>query len=376
MPRKWHASRSNLTLASVAQRFGIPSYEGLESIVAICIAHTAHLLSVLTLFGLTRAIFPSSSTSGLALTAGLLHILSPAGLFLSAPYAESSCAFLSFLGCLLFTKSRASSGTASFAQDILLVLSGVVFGAATTLRSNAILNGLLLLEEALRTLHALTHDLHVTKLRRLISAGLSGLCVGVGFMLPQYIAYVEYCTASGTQPRQWCDRPLPSIYIFVQDHYWYTLPFPLPLAAVNVSRHNGLFRYWTLSNAPLFLLVAPMLVISVVSSVWAFNYKTSPTSKPSKSKKGPPASQVTEADNVYVLRNLAVSQGLLTLFTLTTGHVQIITRIASSCPVWVWFLAMPSGRGASTTLTKNAVTVMALYGIIQGALFSSFLPPA
>lgn len=188
--------------------------------MAVFIAHIAHLLAVLTLFHLTLVIFPRSSTSGFALSAGILHILSPAGLFLSAPYAESSCAFLSFLGSLLFTKSRPQSGTAIITQDILLLLSGVVFGAATALRSNGILNGLLLLEEALRTLHDLTHGLNVTKLRRLIFAGLGGICVGMGFLLPQYIAYIEYCATSHTLSRQWCDRLLPSIYVFVQDHYW------------------------------------------------------------------------------------------------------------------------------------------------------------
>jgi GPI mannosyltransferase 2 len=188
--------------------------------VAICIAHTAHLLSALTLFSLTSALFPSSTSSGFALTAALLHILSPGGLFLSAPYAESSCALLSFLGCLLFTKSRSSSGASSTGHDLLVLAAGVVFGAACTLRSNAILNGLLLLEEALRTLYDLTRGLDLAKVRRLLAAGLGGLCVGVGFLLPQYIAYIEYCTQSDIQPREWCGRTLPSIYTFVQEHYW------------------------------------------------------------------------------------------------------------------------------------------------------------
>lgn len=209
-----------LLTSSVAQYVGIPHYHGLESLVGIFIAHTAHLLSVLTLFSLTVAIFPSSASSGSALTTGLLHILSPAGLFLSAPYAESSCALLSFLGYLLFTKSRPSQGPPTVGHDLLVLAAGVVFGAAATLRSNAILNGLLLLEEALRLLYDLRYGLYVAKIRRLLAAGLGGLCVGVGFLLPQYLAYVEYCAPSDTQPRPWCDRLFPSIYTFVQDHYW------------------------------------------------------------------------------------------------------------------------------------------------------------
>lgn len=211
---------SLLTPSQVAHKAGIPHYAGLESIVAIAIAHTAHLLSSLTLFTLSKALFPGSSSSPFALIAALLHVLSPAGLFLSAPYAESSTALLSFLGCLLFTKSRTSSGTSSASHDVLVLAAGMVFGAAATLRSNAILNGLLLLEEAVRSLYDLTNGFSVARVRRLLASGLGGLFVGIGFLLPQYIAYVEYCTTADIQPREWCGRTLPSIYTFVQDHYW------------------------------------------------------------------------------------------------------------------------------------------------------------
>lgn len=190
----------------------------MESLVAISIAHTAHLLAVLVLFRLTRALFPRQS-SGFALTASLLHIISPAGLFLSAPFAESSCALLTFLGCLLFTKSLSQERPA-FGRDLLVLASGVTFGVATTFRSNAILNGLLLLEEALRTLFSLGHGINLAKTRRLIATGLGGLCVAVGFITPQYIAYSEYCTHPSIDRREWCGRTPPSIYPFVQDHYW------------------------------------------------------------------------------------------------------------------------------------------------------------
>lgn len=95
-----------------------------------------------------------------------------------------------------------------------------MFGAACTVRSNAILNGLLLLEEAVRALYSLTGGLELAKMRRLVSAGIGGLCVGIGFLLPQYVAYTEYCTSSDVPAREWCSRALPSIYTFVQEHYW------------------------------------------------------------------------------------------------------------------------------------------------------------
>ena len=82
-----------------------------------------------------------------------------------------------------------------------LAAAGLTFGIAATFRSNLILNGLLLLEEALRTLYYLRYEFNLIKVRRLIATGLGGLLVGVGFVLPQYIAYREYCAPSSIQSR-------------------------------------------------------------------------------------------------------------------------------------------------------------------------------
>jgi GPI mannosyltransferase 2 len=203
------------------------------------IAHTAHLLSVLALFSLTSAAF-AEPTAWLAFTVASLHILSPAGIFLSAPYAESSCALWSFVGCLLFTKSLGGNRPVSASHDVLVLLSGVFFGIATTFRSNGILNGLLLLEEAFRTLWSMKHGVRVSSFRRLMATGMGGLSVAFGFLLPQYIAYTEYCGNSDIDTRTWCKRTLPSIYTFVQDHYWYVSGF---LSTFNLLTHTGTWAY-------------------------------------------------------------------------------------------------------------------------------------
>jgi phosphatidylinositol glycan class V len=199
---------------------GVNHYEGLEACVGISIAHLAHLLSVLLVYYLSTAVFPRSPPA-FAFIAASLQVISPAGLFLSAPQAESSCAALSFAGCLLFAKSRRDNGQPSLWRDLCLLVSGIMFGMATTVRSNGILNGLLLLEEAFRTLAQLYHNPSFAILRRLIAAGVGGLSVGFGFLLPQYIAYTAYCGSPGNAPRIWCQDTLPSIYSFVQSHYWY-----------------------------------------------------------------------------------------------------------------------------------------------------------
>jgi len=187
--------------------------------MAISITHLSHFLSVFVLFRLTLAVV--SDSVGVALTSAAFHIISPAGLFLSAPYAESSCALLSFFGTLLFVKSLGPKEDSSTAKDSLVLLSGISFGIATTFRSNGILNGLLMFTEAIRiSVELFAHGPRVASARRLVATGLGGLAVGFGFLLPQYIAYTQFCGDAATS-RTWCERTVPSIYTFVQDHYWY-----------------------------------------------------------------------------------------------------------------------------------------------------------
>ncbi|EPE27038.1 hypothetical protein GLAREA_02952 [Glarea lozoyensis ATCC 20868] len=343
----WGFTRLIKLIANGIVLLGIPRYDTLEVVVAIFIAHLSHLVSTLLLFKLTIAIFPARNVR-FGLVAAVLHILSPAGLFLSAPYAESSCAMLSFAGSLLFVQSSTAGRPASVGHDALILLSGIAFGIATTFRSNGILNGLLLLEEASKIIWNLQYSFNFASIRRLVFTGMGGLFVASGFILPQYIAYTEYCLESNvSSTRPWCGNVLPSIYTFVQDYYW------------NV----GPFRYWTTSNIPLFLIAAPMFAFLVKSSIWTFTSTQSLVFKETNSSMSP------------TLRNMAISQLLLALLTLTTAHVQIISRISSSFPVWVWY-------GVSLVEKKDgglgsvAVRYMVMYAIIQGGLFASFLPPA
>jgi len=345
--------------------------------VGILIAHTSHLLSVLVLYHLTLAIFPGKDSTRLGLITALLHVISPAGLFLSAPFAESSCALLGFLGCLLFTKSLSINGQTTLRQDLLVLLSGISFGIATTFRSNGILSGLLLLEEAFRVLVGVRDTFQFSTVRRLISTGLGGVFVSVGFLLPQYIAYKEYCMdAENPIVRPWCTKSLPSIYTFVQDHYWYVNTAPSSYHVVyNCYRNVGLFRYWTLSNLPLFLLATPMMVLMVISGRWAVTYEANKQTADDAAVGKTSFKDIMPSQSSRIIRNMGISQLLLALLTATTAHVQIITRISSAYPVSLWYLAA-SSRSGKGGLMKNAMRCMVIYAIVHGGLFSSFLPPA
>ncbi|EMR82639.1 putative gpi mannosyltransferase 2 protein [Botrytis cinerea BcDW1] len=305
---------------------------------------------------------PHRQVERFALVTALLHIISPAGIFLSAPYAESSTALLTFLGAFIFAKSfESGESNRTLGHDLLILISGVVFGLATTFRSNALLNGLLLLEEAFRILLSLSNGFNIFAVRRLIITGLGGMCVGIGFLTPQYIAYQEYCGVTDiVNPRIWCSNTLPSIYAFVQAFYW----------------NNGPFKYWTVSNIPLFLLAMPMMVILGISGNEVLrdsHFQQIPVTP--RKDVDPPVNGIRQGHKVQIVRNLALSQLLLTVYTLISGHVQIITRISSSSPVYLWYMAASVGRGKGPTVTMVG-RFMIIYAGIQSGLFSSFLPPA
>ncbi|KAK4103250.1 glycosyltransferase family 76 protein [Parathielavia hyrcaniae] len=325
--------------SSVSDEGAVP-----EALAGILIANTAHLLSALVLYRLGQVIWRDQT---LSLVAAVLHIISPAGLFLSAPYAESSFALLSFSGYLLFGLSCRSEQRPVF-RDLYTVSSGILFGLATAFRSNGILNGIPFAWEVLRHLPRLSQRPPDT-LRRLLALGVGGFSVAAGSAGPQAVAYSRFCSGtSGVPLRPWCQGYVPSIYTFVQQHYW------------NV----GFLRYWTLSNLPLFLLATPMLLILLKSGVEQLSGRPRPAAdKPAES-----------ARLLSLVQSAAVAQILLAVLALTSYHVQIITRISTGYPVWCWWAAASLIRGDK--MGTRILMFMVIYASIQGALFTSFLPPA
>lgn len=115
-----------------------------------------------------------------------------------------------------------------------------------------------------------------------------------------------------------------------------------------------------------------MFAIMTLSGFWAL--RGSPLEEDETTTGGAKGKETTEAKGSQVLRNLAVVQLLLAVYTLTTAHAQIINRISSSSPVWLWFLAV--GFANRKPLARNFVVFMVIYAVVQGGLFASFLPPA
>lgn len=188
-------------------------------VIAIAISHASHLVAALALYRLTVLI--SSNNVKLAFVAAALHIVSPAGVFLSAPYNESPFAGLSFVGNLLFAVGLKSRDH-RWKRDFSLIASGCFFGLATLFRSNGLTSGLLFAVEAVNSLLAFADHRSVSTLLSLGAPIVGGLCVAAGSVVPQTMAWMRYCSASVEgDVRPWCLKTIPSIYTFVQDYYWY-----------------------------------------------------------------------------------------------------------------------------------------------------------
>lgn len=335
------------------------------------IANISHLLSVLVLYRLAKILTPPSKDASIPFVAATLHIISPAGLFLSAPYAESLFSLLQFSAILLYcwnTPGLSSTGSVSdhtsqrhLLHDLCLILSGFLFAIAATVRGNALFAGCIYAYDGMALLpHLLPLPRSFSTVRHAVSVIFAGLLILSGFAFPQFLAYSEYCTGGVAPSPAWCSEIPPSIYAYVQSHYWV----------------NGFFRYWTLSNVPLFILAAPMLAILCLSSISALD-----ASSPIQSLLPIPTSNV--------LKRLAILQLVLASIVFTTANVQIITRIASGYPllyIWIAQLVQSEQRAIVTSgksKTKHGreyaqmiTRWMVMYAFIQGGLYASFLPPA
>lgn len=193
-------------------------------VTGIAISTICHFLSVLVLYRLVALVIGArGQQSRIPFVVCVLHTITPASLFLSAPYAESLFSLLNITGMLCYAKSKvALSSASSSSQEVLYKLcSGALFGLATTIRGNGLLSGLILLYDVVMQLsRLLSRRPNVYDICRIIITCISGTLIAVGFVGPQYVAYTEFCGAENLTTRPWCENSIPSIYSWVQSHYW------------------------------------------------------------------------------------------------------------------------------------------------------------
>jgi Gpi18-like mannosyltransferase len=193
------------------------------AVIGVGLSHVTHFLSVLVLYGLTKRVFGSDKTSEKAFCflSALLHIISPAGVFLSAPYGEPVFSLLNFAGFYLYASSLYNNRLGkSVVRDLQQLLAAATFATASTVRGNGIISGSLFAYDCAALLFQIIKGgLSVEIVHRLIITIFGGIIVALGTILPQYVAYTSYCT-TGTLSRPWWQRLIPSIYAWVQAEYW------------------------------------------------------------------------------------------------------------------------------------------------------------
>jgi phosphatidylinositol glycan class V len=216
------AQALNFTNLAVISRSTGTSSALVEISVAVVLSHFTHFLTVLLLYALSQLISRSyrDSSTATSTIAAALHIISPAGAFLSAPYSEGLFSTLNFLGLYLYVDGHITGGGLG---DFETVVAGVCFGCATLVRTNGILGGLpFLYDVVLQSLRLLRDGISTKRVRRLLALGAGGVLIALGALSPQYKAYKKFCDdAVGQDRRPWCDSQFPSIYGWVQWHYWF-----------------------------------------------------------------------------------------------------------------------------------------------------------
>ncbi|ORY13076.1 GPI mannosyltransferase 2 [Clohesyomyces aquaticus] len=341
---------------------------------SIVISNLCHFVSVLALYQLLKTTLSHNQPGKIPLVAAILHIMSPAGMFLCAPYTEAPFSALSMLGILCYVLARESGSSVdgwSARQDLCILASGILLAVATMIRGNGLLNGLVFLYDVLCFLPRLsTLRLSMGEFRRILATSVAGVLIAFGYFSPQWLAYKEYCVtlAPSAGRRPWCNATIPSIYSWVQSNYW------------NV----GFLRYWTFSNLPLFLLAAPTLWLLFQSSTTIlYDLTRSIAAKSGSSKEGRSSWTNSPGTGICKLPQLALPQLALAVLAATNFHVQIVSRLASGYPIWYlvvakWAIDRRSSQGPAKqeVLSQWVIRWMIMYSVIQGILFANFLPPA
>ncbi|XP_049851798.1 GPI mannosyltransferase 2-like isoform X2 [Schistocerca gregaria] len=188
-----------------------------------------------------------------AFKSALLFCLSPATPFFLGIYSESLFAATAFTGMFFCARNRHASSEKHLFNTFM---ASVFFALACTVRSNAItLVGFILYEQLRYSYDRYLYQKEArTKLSRIvlewIYAGFACFLSILPFVCYLSYGYMTYCSNPDSK-RPWCQRTIPNIYSFVQDHYW------------NV----GLFRYYTLKQVPNFLIALPVIILCIMGIV-------------------------------------------------------------------------------------------------------------
>ncbi|SPO31286.1 related to GPI18 - mannosyltransferase [Ustilago trichophora] len=331
-----------------------PEMDGRWSPTAAILLTTllGNVLAVVSPVLLHRLVWKLTRNAELAYTAAVLSIFAPsAGTTLAAATPESFFSFACLMGLLAL-----ESGTKPALGWAQVMEASFWFSIATAFRSN----GMLLIGYVW---FKLLRERNVIGILKLILSTAICIAPGVGFQL---WAYTRFCLAGSG--RSWCSSSPPSVYAFVQRHYW------------NV----GFLRYWELAQVPNFLLALPVLV-GIAYTVHTFYRDSSfsqimtsanplipPGATTIRSKSEGLSHTSTPAATPYIIHSMVL--GVLLLFA---SHVQIALRFATPGGVpALWIGAAHAVLYAKPWVRRLVVGYLALQYVVAIGLYAGFYPPA
>ena len=321
-------------------------------LTAVLLNQLLFLLSIPLLYLLVLRL---SSSPRLSYLSAAFFVLSPASVFLIAPYTECTFVFLSLCAFCLHERGR-------------LLPSSCVFALAAATRSNGALYAVFPTCEALQVGWQVWRGekRDGRGLRRVVEAGVGVLIIAVPSVLYGWWSARAYCDASSSSALTlpaYCASLLPSMYSEVQRRYWGV----------------GFLRYYTLQQAPNFLLAAPILALSISALSSSLSFLS-----PSAASSSSPTSLL----NVRLHPRLVpyvLLHGALLVTALTVLHVQVSTRFMSALPtVYVWMAERwdggktgeggKEGRSDISTMGWWVLCWCLVYMTLGTVLFTLFLP--
>lgn len=299
-------------------------------VASVILANCSHFGAAIILYYYTIATFAEArmfDASRLALAALAAFILSPAAMFMTAPYSEPAAALFSFAALYLREISIFPRFTEKSPRAVVYVASGLAAAVAFGFRANCLLLGIMYVVDL--------WNWRKTGPSRVFLPLVAGLVLGLALVGSHVTTYWAVCR-SGARG-EWCDARVPSLFAYAQAHYW----------------NNGFLRYWTANNIPNFAFAAPTIALSIFAMRY-FRHR------------------------YPVLRAVPVLwiNGVFVVLALFFWHVQIVTRVHTFLPVVYWLVGGWMTQRNEAPLAKWALGYFVVWGALQTALFGAFLPPA
>lgn len=161
---------------------------------------------------------------------------------------------------------------------------------------------------------------------------------------------------------EWCTKWFPLIYSHVQSKYWGV----------------GLFRYWTPSQLPNFLLAAPSLAVIIWASWTHMKRRGFKDLQNIALSLGVDIRDSKETDDsllsVDPITPHAIHALVLCTILIFASHVQIILRLSSSLPFTYWATARLWVEEPNIAKWWTGWSV--LWTVISIIAWGLFLPPA